>query len=353
MKITVNDQHIIIDRTEIVGNSSKLYDVHFDFDSSWEGFNKIAVFQLGYNKPVTMALVNNECVIPWEVLPQKGGILKIGVYGTKGDIEKPTIWCHEIQVKPGTPDDGIAGKEPTQEVFDQIMQMIEDGRLRGEDGIGIAEITLESEEPEANAYRITYTDPEKEPFVFIIKNGEKGEKGDPGKIRFLIVNELPTEDIDESAIYLMPKDATSETDVYTEWIYTNGAWEELGGAKVSVDLSGYVKQTDLANADAAGIVKSGNGLEFTDGFPASKIYSKELFQASADGILVGKGTLMNVIGSLVADNIPEEYAKHEDVEAVKEAAEEAITQLAYAIPTDEHINSLIDLKLQEVEYAYY
>lgn len=171
MKITVNDQHIIIDRTEIVGNSSKLYDVHFDFDSSWEGFNKIAVFQLGYNKPVTMALVNNECVIPWEVLPQKGGILKIGVYGTKGDIEKPTIWCHEIQVKPGTPDDGIAGKEPTQEVFDQIMQAVEEGRLVGPEG------------PQGPAGERGPAGPEGEPGPQGVPGpeGAKGEKGDPGE----------------------------------------------------------------------------------------------------------------------------------------------------------------------------
>jgi hypothetical protein len=32
--------------------------------------------------------------------------------------------------------------------------------------------------------------------------GEKGDKGDAGSIKFIIVNELPTEDIDESAMYL-------------------------------------------------------------------------------------------------------------------------------------------------------
>ena len=39
-------------------------------------------------------------------------------------------------------------------------------------------------------------------FNFSIPKGEKGEKGEAGQIKFIVVNELPSEDIDESAIYM-------------------------------------------------------------------------------------------------------------------------------------------------------
>lgn len=85
--------------------------------------------------------------------------------------------------------------------------------------------------------------------------GEKGDKGDAGSIKFIIVNELPTEDIDDSAIYMIPAGATNEGNTYEEYIYVNGNWESLGSASVNVDLADYVKNTDYATTTGkAGIV---------------------------------------------------------------------------------------------------
>jgi hypothetical protein len=85
--------------------------------------------------------------------------------------------------------------------------------------------------------------------------GEKGEKGDAGSIKFIIVNELPTEDIDESAIYMKRIETEESQNTYEEYIYVNGAWELLGIASVNVDLTDYVKNTDYATSSKAGVVK--------------------------------------------------------------------------------------------------
>ena len=56
--------------------------------------------------------------------------------------------------------------------------------------------------------------------------GDKGDKGDAGVIRFIPVNVLPTEDIDASAIYLLPiADSTEEENRFTEHVYINGKWK--------------------------------------------------------------------------------------------------------------------------------
>lgn len=70
-------------------------------------------------------------------------------------------------------------------------------------------------------------------------NGPKGEKGDPGSIKFIIVTELPEEDIDESAIYLVPAENPSEDNKFIEYFYANGRWEMLPGGGVTVDLTDY------------------------------------------------------------------------------------------------------------------
>jgi hypothetical protein len=65
------------------------------------------------------------------------------------------------------------------------------------------------------------------------------------------VTELPTEDIVENAIYLVPALDGAEPDLFDEYIYTNGAWEKIGNAAVSVDLSEYVKKTYVDNGFVA------------------------------------------------------------------------------------------------------
>lgn len=57
-------------------------------------------------------------------------------------------------------------------------------------------------------------------------------------------NTLPTTGIDTKKIYLIRNVTPSGTNKYTEYMYVNGAWEELGEYKAEVNLSGYLTKTD-------------------------------------------------------------------------------------------------------------
>ena len=85
-------------------------------------------------------------------------------------------------------------------------------------------------------------------------DGPPGPKGDPGAVKFTVVNELPQEDR-ENAIYLLPATDGTQEDMFHEYIYVDGKWEKIGNAAVAIDLSGYVKNTDIAGNTTAGIVR--------------------------------------------------------------------------------------------------
>ena len=58
------------------------------------------------------------------------------------------------------------------------------------------------------------------------------------KFTVSVVSELPTADISETTIYLVP--GGNGTDLYTEFIWVNGKWEILGSQKL--DLTGYATE---------------------------------------------------------------------------------------------------------------
>ena len=73
----------------------------------------------------------------------------------------------------------------------------------------------------------------------------RGPKGDTGSIKFIVVTELPTENIDETAIYLKPVESPTGENNFEELIYVNGKWEDLGTPNVAVDLSDYYTKTEV------------------------------------------------------------------------------------------------------------
>lgn len=75
----------------------------------------------------------------------------------------------------------------------------------------------------------------------------RGPKGDTGSIKFIVVTELPTENIDETAIYLKPVESPTGENKFEELIYVNGKWEDLGTPNVAVDLSNYYTKEETDN----------------------------------------------------------------------------------------------------------
>lgn len=62
---------------------------------------------------------------------------------------------------------------------------------------------------------------------------------------FVVVSELPTEDIKEGKIYcIRDTSSTAQDNGYIEYAYINNKWEKIGQFQAEPDLSGYAKLTD-------------------------------------------------------------------------------------------------------------
>lgn len=95
-------------------------------------------------------------------------------------------------------------------------------------------------------------------------NGES-IKAEPGNTNitidlslYKVVTELPVSDQDVNKIYLVidTEGNEEERNAYKEYIYTSTGWELLGQYKANVDLTPYVKKTDLATIETNGIMSS-------------------------------------------------------------------------------------------------
>ena len=90
------------------------------------------------------------------------------------------------------------------------------------------------------------------------------------KFSVRVVDELPTENISITTVYLL-KDTETDGNLYTEYIYINNTWEILGSQQI--DLTDYVKSEDvsteieaaLAEAKASGEFDGADGQNGADG----------------------------------------------------------------------------------------
>ena len=75
---------------------------------------------------------------------------------------------------------------------------------------------------------------------------------------FVVVSELPTEDIKEGKIYcIKDTSSTAQDNGYIEYAYINNKWEKIGQFQAKPDLSGYAK---LSGAVFTGNVKVMNNV---------------------------------------------------------------------------------------------
>ena len=145
-----------------------------------------------------------------------------------------------------------------------------------------------SMEKEGNTYYLTFTIPQgvqgvmgfpgedatingKNAINIIPGNNISLEQDDNGTIsinslvnpfELKIVDILPTENISSSAIYFVPTADPNDNNIFEEYVYVNEGtetnpkwdWELLGTTKV--DLSNYVKNTDVASETKAGVIKA-------------------------------------------------------------------------------------------------
>ena len=74
---------------------------------------------------------------------------------------------------------------------------------------------------------------------------------------YSIVTSLPTSNIDKNKMYIVASEEGVENNIYTEYIYTeNNTWEKLGEFKADIDLTPYVKKTQIADNTRNGLMSA-------------------------------------------------------------------------------------------------
>ena len=96
----------------------------------------------------------------------------------------------------------------------------------------------------------------------------------------VVVETLPTEDIQSTTLYLVPAETSSDSNIYEEYIYVNDDWEHIG--TTAVDLSEYYTKTEvddlLNNLPSGGENESQiYVLETTNKLAYSNVYLTDLY----------------------------------------------------------------------------
>lgn len=215
MKFTINNRVIKGDQDLFIIGDNADYTAEFLFDAEWNGKTKTARFIAPNGKYKDVLIKEDKCTIPVEIL--KAGYSKVGVYSAE-----MTTTEHKFFVNKSIKNETGFEAEPTADVYEQLTKHLDE--------------LYESMPNEVARYFEEHKDELK---------GDKGEKGEPGSIKFIVVQSLPTSNIDETAIYLKPTNDPANQNAYDEYIYTNGNWESIGTANVKVDLADYEKTADV------------------------------------------------------------------------------------------------------------
>ena len=171
MKIDILDTWaVIVEDDTLRQNSTKTYEVEFNFAEIWDGYSKTAIFEAG-PASVIVALTEDRCTIPAECLKHGSVKLKVGVYGVKGEERKGTVWCVGSMIIPDATMN-MGGSSPSpDDIYSEIMAAIGDLAAAGFEGKTLAEVFKEIKDSACE----TATDEE----VGSMLNGTFGSPGSP------------------------------------------------------------------------------------------------------------------------------------------------------------------------------
>lgn len=147
--------------------------------------------------------------------------------------------------------------------------------------------------------------------------------GEAGTVQVEAVDVLPTEDIKENVIYLVPNGSTGEN-YYNECMYINGKWEVIGTTEI--DLSSYATKEELEEIILSELKEYVTKTNLADNY-YNKDEVVDQLEAKQDTLTAGEGISIvnNVISATsggessvaVFEGTQEEYDALSDEEKAK------------------------------------
>lgn len=117
----------------IISDSINYHKIKIEFDDSWDNYSKtINFYNTKTNKSINMLLnIENECIIPYEVLEDKGNLVICikGVLGTELEntlSEIYTLMDYPLIIVQSDKNDGSEPSDPTEDIYDQIITQLSD-----------------------------------------------------------------------------------------------------------------------------------------------------------------------------------------------------------------------------------
>lgn len=131
--IKITGPHAQLEHTPVITSGMVGLPVRFQFDESWAGFTKTAVFTAGGVSRDVLEITDG-CAVPFEVLMIPYRTLRIGVYGVSADGKcvMPTVWADAGQILPGAEPAQDGSAEPSLPVWQQLLQKFADYYTREE-----------------------------------------------------------------------------------------------------------------------------------------------------------------------------------------------------------------------------
>lgn len=146
---------------------------------------------------------------------------------------------------------------------------------------------------------------------------------------FIIVDELPTTNIDENKIYILREIVDGET-VYVEFRRINNTWQEVGAKQLNVDLSGYYTKSE---SDQRYLISEGTYLTTTE--------AQQTYQPKRDDYVVSED--ISKLLTDIADIYQEkgDFALRQDVANALTRLQQVIDQ-KYVLKADVYYNQDVD-----------
>ena len=122
IRVTCIDQRLVISSGPVIASGGLNEDkIVFDFCPLWNDFVKTAIFYRDKGEVYHSVLVDDTCLIPWEVTASEGEMY-FGVFGVKGDATR-TSEILRYKVVAGAITEGAEPSDPTPEIYAQLLDV--------------------------------------------------------------------------------------------------------------------------------------------------------------------------------------------------------------------------------------
>ena len=357
-----NKSNLIVRYTELfTSGSAKVYYAEFSFSADWNGFAKVATFRNGSVSKSVAVDETNIFEIPWEIFATPG-TLECGITGTKEDgTTLPTIWATVAPIKQGA-EIGDEAKEVTPDIYEQLISRLDKGVTQAQNAAERAEAAAINQpypnqvtgtwwvwNPEAGEYvdsgisSAAYTLPPMTGTALGGAMADPAQKSDTQPVRIGADHKL----------YTAPGGSASSPDV----LCVNLSMGE--GGTITADKT-FVEITEAA----------GSGMCVIARYPPVELQLTDYSNTNMEfSLTVGALTIHVYCNSSDAWSFEPYTLTASDVGAIPSPGTAAVGQTVVVkavdgggvptewevvdVPSDEHINELIDTKLGVIENGSY